>query len=126
MINMPKSINEMVLQAIKGSQIVYEDKADKSLIDLLTKTFNPKRAYSSKVKQIFNNLNLLANMPHHRLSGKSKLGGAIYSNPDDLMKRLTLLTGSHQAGNTSLALRNEVREIIDHLLKTDIITKNTA
>ena len=56
-------MNEMVLQAIKGGQIVYEDKADKSLIDLLTKTFNPKRAYSSKAKEMFNNLNLLANMP---------------------------------------------------------------
>ena len=72
---------------------------------------------------MFNNLNVLANMPHHRSSGKSKHGGAIYSNPDDLMKRLTLLTGSRRADNASLALRNEVREIIDHLLKTGIITK---
>ena len=123
MINMPKLLNEMVIEAQKGGQIVYEDKADKSLIDLLTKRFNPKRANSSKAKQILNNLNLLANMPNHRSSGKSKLGGAIYSNPEDLMKRLTLLTGSPRPGNTLLALRNEVLEIIDHLLKNGIITK---
>ena len=66
MINMPKLMNEMVLEARKGGQIVYEDKADSSLINLLTKWFNPKRAYSSKAKQIFANLNLLANMPHHK------------------------------------------------------------
>ena len=46
MINMPKLMNEMVVEARKGGQIVYEDEADKSLIDLLTKRFNPKRAYS--------------------------------------------------------------------------------
>ena len=47
----------------------------------------------------------------------------IYSDPKDLMKRLTLLTGSRRAGNTSIAIRNEMWQIIDYLLKQGVITK---
>ena len=125
LINMPRLINEMVIEAVKDGKKVYEDIADKSLIDLITKRFDPKKKYSSKAIKIFNNLNILSNMPKHRSSGKSKLiGGAIiYSDPKDLMKRLTLLTGSRRAGNTSIALRNEMWQIIDYLLKQGVIVK---
>ena len=127
MINIPRLMNEMVIDAHKGGQIVYEDKGDKSLIDLLTKRFNPKKRYSSKVIQIFNNLNMLSNMPRHRSSGKTNLirgGMVIQSQPEDLMERLTLLTGIRIAGNTNISLRNEVWEILDHLLKLGVITKS--
>ncbi|KAL9980406.1 hypothetical protein ACROYT_G008994 [Oculina patagonica] len=125
LINMPRLINEMVIEAVKDGKMVYEDIADKSLVDLITKRFNPKKKYSSKAIKIFNNLNMLSNIPKHRSSGKSKLiGGAIiYSDPNDLMKRLTLLTGSKRAGNTSIALRNEMWQIIDYLLKQGVIAK---
>ena len=53
----------MVNEAHKGRQIVYEDRTDKRLIDLLTKRFNPKKKYSIKAVQIFNNLNMLSEMP---------------------------------------------------------------
>ena len=33
-------MNEMIVEAHKGGQVVYEDRGDKSLIDLLTKRFN--------------------------------------------------------------------------------------
>ena len=124
-INVPRLMNEMVIEAVKDGKKVYEDTADKSLIDLITKRFDPKKKYSSKALKIFNNLNMLSNMPKHRSSGKSKLiGGAIiYSDPKDLMKRLTLLTGSRRAGNTSIALRNEMWQIIDYLLKQGVIAK---
>ncbi|KAL9951123.1 hypothetical protein ACROYT_G043727 [Oculina patagonica] len=125
LINVPRLINEMVIEAVKDGKMVYEDIADKSLVDLITKRFNPKKKYSSKAIKIFNNLNMLSNIPKHRSSGKSKLiGGAIiYSDPNDLMKRLTLLTGSKRAGNTSIALRNEMWQIIDYLLKQGVIAK---
>lgn len=125
LINVPRLINEMVVEAVKDGEKVYEDMADKSLVDLLTKRFDPKKRYSSRAIQIFNNLNMLSNIPKHRSSRKSKLiGGAIlYSEPKDLMKRLTLLTGSRKAGNTSFALRNEIWQIINHLLKQGIIIK---
>lgn len=126
MINVPRLLNEMVIEAHKGGRIVYEDKGDKSLADLLTKRFNPKRKYSSKAKQIFNNLNMLSGLPRHRSSGKTNLigGMVLYTEPEDLMKRLILLTGTRKAGNTNISLRNEAWEILDHLLKLGVITKS--
>ena len=96
MINMARFMNEMVNEAHKGRQIIYEDRAEKSLFDLLTKRFNPIKRYSIKAVQIFNNLNMLSEMPKHRSSGKLNLiGGTLYyTTPEDLMKRLTLLTGA--------------------------------
>ena len=143
MINVPRLLNEMVVEAVKGGKIIYEQQADKSLVDLLTKKHRgDPSAYSSKAIQIFQDITRLANMPKHRSSGKSKLlnkrlatseqalkptpqrGGQIYyTSPEDLMKRLTLLTGTRAAGNTNLELRNEISEILDHLLKNEKITK---
>ena len=127
MINVPRLLNEMVVEAVKGGSIVYEQPADKSLVDLLTKKYRHNGNYSSKAIQIFQDLSRLANMPKHRSSGKSKLlksGGQIYyTSPEDLMKRLTLLTGTRAAGNTNFELRNEISEILDHLLKNEKITK---
>ena len=96
MINMARFMNEMVNEAHKGRQIIYEDRAEKSLFDLLTKRFNPIKRYSIKAVQIFNNLNMLSEMQKHRSSGKLNLiGGTLYyTTPEDLMKRLTLLTGA--------------------------------
>ena len=145
MINVPRLMNEMVVEVVKGGNIVYEQPADKSLIDLLTKRYRSDlNAYSSKAKQIFQDLNKLANMPKHSSSGKSKLlnerlaprplaprassksvrGGQIYyTSPEDLMKRLALLTGTRAAGNTNISLQNEISEILDHLLKNEKISK---
>ena len=69
---------------------------------------------------------MLSGIPEHKSSGKSQLTGGMiyYSKPEDLMKRLTLVTGSRNAGNTNIGLRNETWEIIDHLLKLGIITKS--
>ena len=125
MINIPRLRDEYVVEVHKGGQILYEDKGDKSLVDLLTKRFNPKKRYTSKAIRIFNDLNMLSNMPKHKSSGKSNLIGAsvIYSTSEDLMKRLTLITGTRRAGNNNLSLRNEAWEILDHLLEQCVITK---
>ena len=125
LINMPKLMNQMVIEAVKDGKIVYEDTADKSLIDLITKRFDNKKKYSSKAIKIFNNLNTLANMKKHKSSKKSNFhgGSVIYTDPNDIMNRLTLLTGSKRAGNTSIQLKNEIWQIIDYLLKQGIITK---
>ena len=52
-------------------KLIYHADADKSLVDLLTKRFNPRRSYSMNAVKIFNDLNLLANLPRHPSSGKS-------------------------------------------------------
>ena len=101
-INQPILLNDMIVEAHKGSQIVYENQGDKSLADLLTKRFNPKKRYSAKAIQIFNDLNMLSGIPKHRSSGKSdlKTGGMVYfTQPKDMMDRLDLLAGSKVAGN---------------------------
>ena len=124
-INKPKLLNEMVIEAHRGGQIVYENKGDKSLVDLLPKRFNPKKKYSSKAIQIFNDLNMLSGIPKHKSSGKASLSGGMiyYTNPKELIDRLGLLTGSRMAANTSFQIRNEVWEIINKLVSLGIITK---
>ena len=124
-INVARFMNEMVNEAHKGRQIVYEDRTDKRLIDLLTKRFNPKKKYSIKAVQIFNNLNMLSEMPKHRSSGKLNLiGGTLYyTTPEDLMKRLTLLTGARRACNNNFQLRYEVWQITDELSELSVISK---
>ncbi|DAC81727.1 TPA_asm: hypothetical protein, partial [Stylophora coral adintovirus] len=125
LINPNRLINEMVVEAINPStgSLVYERHGDKSLVDLLTKRFNPKKNYSPLAVQIFRDLNKLANLPMHKSSGKAKLGGAIFSDFKDLKDRLIKLSGSIDAGNSSIQLRNEAIEILDHLLKNNKISK---
>ena len=114
----------MVDEAHNGRQIVYEDRTDKRLIDLLTKRFNPKEKYSIKAVQIFNNLNMLSEMPKNRSSDKLNLiGGIYYTTPEDLMKRLTLLTGARRACNNNFQLRYEVWKITDELSELSVISK---
>ena len=124
-INKPRLLNEMVIEAHRGGQIVYENKGDKSLVDLLTKRFNPKKRYSSKAIQIFNDLNMLSGIQKHKSSAKVNLTGGMiyYTKPKELTDRLRLLTGSRRAGNTNFQLRNEVWEIIDKLLSLGFMTK---
>ena len=43
-INQPRLLDEMVIEAHRGGQIVYENNGDKSLVDLLTKRFIQKRS----------------------------------------------------------------------------------
>ena len=126
LISVPKLMNEMVIEAVKDGEIVYRDNADKSLIDLITKRFDHKKKYSSKAIKIFSNLNTLANLQQHKSSKKSNLhgGSIIYTDPSEMMQRLTLLTGSKRAGNTSIQLKNEIWQIIDYLLKQGIIKKS--
>ena len=116
-INYPNLINEYKVEALKGGQIVYDNKGDKSLVELLTKRFNPKKRYSSRAVQIFNDLNMLSSIPKHKSSGKSTLGGTIYFiKPEDIIKRLKLLVGARIAGNNNIQHRNKIWEIIDKLV----------
>ena len=89
-VDVTKLKNEMKLNVRRGGKIVYQADVDKSLVDLLTKRFNPKRSYSLNAVKIFNDLNLLANLPRHPSSGKSKLIGSgvvYYNNPNELAEK---------------------------------------
>ena len=68
-VDVPKLKNEMKLNVFRGGKLIYRADADKSLVDLLTKRFNPRSRYSLNAVKIFNDLNLLANLPRHPSSG---------------------------------------------------------
>ena len=93
-VDVPKLKNEMKLNVFRGGKLIYHADADKSLVDLLTKRFNPRRSYSMNAVKIFNDLNLLANLPKHPSSGKSKLLGSgvvYYNDPNELAERMKFL-----------------------------------
>ena len=102
--------------AYKNGEKVYDKQVDFDTLYLFTKKFNSKKQYSPLSKMVFNDLNILSEIPVHRTSNKyKKLGsGAIYySNPEDLLDRLELLGASILAGNNGV--KNEFSQVA-HLL----------
>ena len=82
-----------------------------TLIDLLTKRFNPKRKYSINAVRVFNDLNLLSNLPKHKSSEKSKMVGSgvvVYQDPKQLADRMKISIGSMAAGNNSPRLEKMI------------------
>ena len=125
-VDVPKLKNEMKLNVRRGGKIIYQADSNKSLVDLLTKRFNPRSRYSMNAVKIFNDLNLLANLPKHPSSGKSKLIGSgvvYYNNPNELAERMKILVGSIAAGNNSKVLKNDLSMINDEFLKIGAIDK---
>ena len=123
-VDVPRLINEMKLNVFRGGKLIYEADADKSLIDLLTKRFNPRKRYSLNAVKIFNDLNLLANLPRHPSSGKSKLLGSgvvYYNDPNELAERMKILVGSMAAGNNSPVIKNDLSMINDEFLRIGAI-----
>ena len=119
-------MNEIKLNAYRGGKLIYEAKGDKSLINLLTNRYNPKTKYSMNAVKIFNDLNMLSNLPPHKLSGKSKMVGpsvVYYNEPKQLADRMKILIGSMAAGNNSPVLKNDLSQINDEMLKVGAIDK---
>ena len=140
LIDYPKLMNNMLLDVYKDNKLVYQDKADRSLIDLLTKRYNPKTKYSIDAVRIFNDLNLLTNMAKHKSSKKSNMiGSSLWllppahgaggsslvdrSDPNKLAKRLEIIVGSLNAGNNSRILKNDLTLINNELYRIGAITK---
>ena len=127
LVDFPKLMNNMLLDVYKNDKLVYQDKADKSLIDLLTKRYNPKTKYSINAVRIFNDLNLLTNMAKHKSSKKSNMiGSSLFvdgSDPNKLAKRLEIIVGSLNAGNNSRILKNDLTIINNELYRIGAITK---
>ena len=123
-IDLPRLYNEMKLNVYRGGKLLYSADADKSLINLITKRFNPKTKYSINAVKIFNDLNTLSNIPKHRSSGKSRMVGSsvtYYNNPNELADRMKILVGSIAAGNNSPLIRNDLSQINDELLRINAI-----
>ena len=126
-IDLPKLFDQMKLNVFRGGKLVYDADADRSLINLLTKRYNPKTKYSINAVKIFNDLNTLSNMPKHRSSGKSRMVGSsvtYYNDPQNLMERMNILIGSIQAGNNSPVIKNDLSQINDELLRINAIDQS--
>ena len=52
-------------------------------------------------------------------------GVVFYNNPQELLKKLAVILGEMEAGNTSLKMRNMGQTILDTLLENKIINKTT-
>ena len=132
-VDVPRLMNEMKLNVFRGGEggsrkLIYQADADKSLVDLLTKRFNPRKKYSLNAVKIFNDLNLLANLPRHPSSGKSKLLGSgvvYYNDPNELAERMKILVGSMAAGNNSPVIKNDLAMINDEFLRIGAIDQTT-
>ena len=126
-VDLPKLMNEMKIDVFRGGKLLYSADADKSLIDLLTKRFNPKTKYSLNAVRIFNDLNTLANLPKHRSSGKTRMVGSsvtYYNDPNQLADRMKVLIGSMAAGNNSPLNINDLSQINDELLRIGAIDQS--
>ena len=112
----------------KAGNSVMDNVVDSSLIDLLTKRYNPKVEYTPKAKDIFKDLTRFSGcFEKCKRSGKQKLlGGStvtlIQDTPKDILAWLTLLLGTRRAGNNSLDIRNEIVQLIDIAYSKKIIT----
>ena len=123
-IDLPKLFNDMKLNVFRGGKLVYQSDVDRSLVNLLTKIFNPKTKYSMNAVRIFNDLNTLSNMPKHRSSEKSRMVGSSvthYNNANELADRMKVLIGSIAAGNNSPGIKNDLSQINDELLRINAI-----
>ena len=125
-IDLPRLFNEMKLDVFRGGKLLYSNYciADRSLINLITKRFNPKTKYSINAVKIFNDLNTLANLPKHRSSGKTRMVGSsvtYYNDPNQLADRMKVLIGSMAAGNNSPLNINDLSQINDEFLRIGAI-----
>ena len=123
-VDLPRLFNEMKLNVFRGGKLLYSADADKSLINLITKRFNPKTKYSINAVKIFNDLNTLANLPKHRSSGKTRMVGSsvtYYNDPNQLADRMKVLIGSIAAGNNSPLNINDLSQINDEFLRIGAI-----
>ena len=103
-------MNRLSVKDKAGNSLI-DNVVENSLIDLLTKRYNPKVEYKPEAKDIFKDLTRFSGFKKSKRSGKQKLldGSTVTLVPDtpkDILARLTLLLGTRRAGNNSLDIRN--------------------
>ena len=110
-------MNRLSVKDRAGNSLM-DNVVDNSLVDLITKRFNPKVEYTSEANDIFKDLTRFSGFQKSKRSCKQKLlGGSTISlvpdTPKDILSRLVLLLGTRRAGNNSLDIRNEIVQLID-------------
>ena len=82
-------MNRLNVKDMAGNSVM-DNVVDISLIDLLTKRYNPKVEYTTEAKDIFRDLIKFSGLKKSRKSGKQKLlGGTVTLIPDKPKYMLT-------------------------------------
>ena len=104
---------------------MYEDRGDKSLIDLLTKRQFKKEIFKQSCPDVQQPQHVVRHTKTHifRQIKTDWRYGILHISAEDLMKRLTLLTGARRACNNNFQLRFEVWKITDELSELSVISK---
>ena len=124
-IDVPKLFGQLKMVAHKDGKKVYDKQADFDTIDLFTKRFNSIKKYSPLSRELFNDINTLSEIPIHRTSNTFKrLGSGVvfYNNPEDLLSRLELLSGSILAGNDGV--KQEFTQVALALNKIGVVSND--
>ena len=58
------------LIAMKGLQVVIDERVDDDFIELITKRYNPRKTYSVKTENLFKHLTEMSGLPMHKTSSK--------------------------------------------------------
>lgn len=122
---------------------ILTDNVDQDFIDLIKKRYNKKKAYSPRSIEIFKRVASLGglNTIDDNSKGQKKsiispggyhgvsdeLSGKIVkiiTDPNELIERLALLSGTIESGNESPTIKSELGEIADILLGKKMITND--
>ena len=128
-IDLPLLLNSNRLKAHKNGKVVVNRKVSDELIDLVTKKYNSKKAYSDDALKIYRQLLDRAELSPSGYSKKFKAmkdsaRKIYYKNTKELAKRLHILIGEIEAGNNNGDIKNEAIEIIDILLEHKVIDQD--
>ena len=129
-----EELNDLKLETPKDDKKVLSRKADRDLIDLLTKRYNTKKQYSQQSLDTFAKPIDLSGLPNNACSLKNaaakKTGGSWpgsniqgYKSPDELVERLHLLIGPKQDEKVSVNIDSEIVTIHDRRYQDGIIKK---
>ena len=104
-------------------------KVPDEVIELVTKRYNSKKAYSDDALKIYRQLLDLAELPpaiHSKKfqAMKDSTRKIYYKNTKELANRLQILLGEIEAGNNNADLKNEAMEIVDILLEHKVIDQD--
>ena len=112
-----KQIAAMKMQAtnrLKRGEISAEEK--KQIYEKSNRLQGPINKFKLKMKQ---------RMKSFKGKGQKGRGVVFYNNPQELLKKLAVILGEMEAGNTSLKMRNMGQTILDTLLENKSINKTT-
>ena len=116
---------DMRLEAYKGDKKVTSRKTDADLLEL-TKQFRTNKAYIGGALKTWNKLVELSGLSVNKRSKKHQQQAPeikYYKSPDKLCCCLEILIASKEDSNESVALNNEIVEIVDRLFVDGVIFK---